>query len=255
VFEFCYVSRSGRQLRFLLLLFSAGPAVFAVESYSSKISVLESEMLREHALIFDFGNVVAFFDYLRACERFGARLGIAGPALRDRLLAQGFVPILGEFESGRMTSDQFAREIMARAGLSVSYDEFVRDWQDIFWLNEPVARLIEALKSRDYTLILGSNTNVLHSAHFRRQFAATLDQFTQLVLSHEVGCLKPEPGFYSACVAASGLSAASCIFVDDAAENVEGARSAGLMAVQYVDPPGLLAELRRLGVQVSPDER
>jgi len=27
------------------------------------------------SLIFDFGNVVSFFDYLRACERFGHRLG------------------------------------------------------------------------------------------------------------------------------------------------------------------------------------
>jgi putative hydrolase of the HAD superfamily len=210
--------------------------------------------MRQPALIFDFGNVVAFFDYLRACERFGARLGLTGQELRDRLLNQDFVHVLGQFESGRMAPDRFARELMARAGLSVSYEEFVRDWEDIFWLNEPVARLVSLLKARNYTLILGSNTNVLHSSHFRRRFASTLDQFTKLVLSHDVGCLKPEAGFYAACVAAAGTSAGSCVFIDDMAENVAGARSAGLTAIQYVDTPGLRADLRRVGVDIGPDE-
>jgi putative hydrolase of the HAD superfamily len=209
--------------------------------------------MRQPALIFDFGNVVAFFDYLRACDRFGARLGVSGSALRTQLLDQGFAQILGQFESGRITADQFARDVMARAGLSLAYDEFVRDWEDIFWLNEPVARLIDALKSRGYTLVLGSNTNILHATHFRRRFAPTLGKFDHLVLSYEVGHIKPEAGFYSACVAAAGLPAAGCIFVDDVAGYVEGARTAGLAAVQYVDTPELIAALRRLGVEIPRD--
>ncbi|MFI5457181.1 MAG: HAD family hydrolase [Isosphaerales bacterium] len=212
------------------------------------------QMRREHALIFDFGNVIGFFDYLRACERFGARLGVTGPVLRQRVLDNGFAQILSQFESGKITPDGFAREVMARAGLSLPYEEFVRDWEDIFWLNEPVARLIDLLKSRGYTLILGSNTNVLHATFYRRQFAATLDQFNELVFSHEVGYLKPERGFYAACVAAAGFPAASCVFVDDIEENVEGARRAGLTAVRYIDTPGLIADLRRLGVEVPQDE-
>jgi putative hydrolase of the HAD superfamily len=209
--------------------------------------------MQKQALIFDFGNVVAFFDYLRACERFGARLGKSGQELRERLVNQDFVQILADFESGRISQHQFAREMMVRTGLDLTFEEFVQDWQDIFWLNESVARLIDRLKSRDYTLILGSNTNVLHSNHFQRQFAATMSRFNHLVLSHEVGFLKPEPGFYAACVAAARSSAGSCVFVDDVAENVEGARRAGLTALHYTDTPRLLAELQRLGVEVSPD--
>ncbi len=30
--------------------------------------------MREPAVIFDFGNVVGFFDYLKACERLGPGL-------------------------------------------------------------------------------------------------------------------------------------------------------------------------------------
>jgi len=210
--------------------------------------------MRQHALIFDFGNVVAFFDYLRACERLGARLGVTGPVFRQCLEAGGFAQVVREFESGRIAPDEFAREVMTRSGLSMSYEQFVHDWEDIFWLNEPVARLIDLLKSRGYTLILGSNTNVLHATYYRRRFAATLDQFNDLVFSHEVGHVKPDSRFYAACVAAAGFPAASCVFVDDMQENVEGARRAGLTAIQYIDTPGLIAGLRRLGVEVERGE-
>jgi putative hydrolase of the HAD superfamily len=139
---------------------------------------------------------------------------------------------------------------MIRSGLNLPYHEFVEAWQDIFWPNEPVARLIALLDAAGYTLVLGSNTNVLHSTHFRLQFASTLDRFDHLVLSHEVGHMKPDALFYEACVGAARRPPGSCIFVDDLLENVDGARRAGLIGLHYVDTPGLIAELGRLGVDV-----
>ena len=72
---------------------------------------------------------------------------------------------------------------------------------------------------------------------FRQRFAATLDRFDALVLSYEVGCMKPDARFYEACAKAAGVSAGSCIFIDDMAVNVEGARAAGLQGLHYVDTP------------------
>jgi FMN phosphatase YigB (HAD superfamily) len=208
--------------------------------------------MRLPALIFDFGNVVAFFDYLKAFDRLGARLGLRGEEVRKQLLAHGFAQTLARLEAGKLSPDDFAANIMAGLGLSLPFDDFARDWQDIFWLNQPVSRLIASLKSKSYTLILGSNTNSMHASHFRRQFATTLDQFDAFVLSHEVGCLKPDVRFYEACVRAAGVPAASCVFIDDIAENVEGARAAGLESVQYQDDASLIARLRDLAVEISP---
>ncbi len=44
--------------------------------------------------------------------------------------------------------------------------------------------------------------------------------------------------------------AASCVFIDDMPENVEGARQAGLRAIHYLTTGTLIDELRRLGVEV-----
>ena len=117
-----------------------------------------------------------------------------------------------------------------------------------------MARLLAFLKSRGYTLLLGSNTNILHSTFFLRRFASTFDGFDRFILSHEVGHMKPDRRFYQACVAAAGVPAASCLFIDDLPENVEGARRAGLIGLRYVETPALIADLRSHGVEVPPGE-
>ena len=89
------------------------------------------------------------------------------------------------------------------------------------------------------------------STHFRRQFASTLDLLDHLILSHEVGHMKPAPEFYAACVSAAGVPAGVCIFIDDLEENVDGARRAGLIGLHYVDTPTLIADLDRLGMASS----
>jgi putative hydrolase of the HAD superfamily len=62
--------------------------------------------------------------------------------------------------------------------------------------------------------------------------------------------MKPGREFFDACVRAAGRPASSCVFIDDIAENVVGARAAGLAAILYADTPGLLDALRRSGVEV-----
>jgi putative hydrolase of the HAD superfamily len=210
--------------------------------------------MREPVLIFDFGNVVGFFDYQRACERLARHVGMAGTAFRDRLIERGFARLLMEFESGRIEPEAFAARLMEISGVRLPFPDFARAWEDIFWPNESVARLIAFLKSRRYPLYLGSNTNVLHATHYRRQFAPTLDLFDGFILSYEVGHMKPGREFFDACVRAAGMPASSCIFIDDIAENIEGARAAGLTGLPYVDTPALIMDLARAGVEVPGGE-
>lgn len=203
------------------------------------------------ALIFDFGNVLAHFDYRRACECFGSRLGISGDAFLERVRGLGFSDLVQRYERGALSSPEFGETVCGLVGLSIPYDEFVAGWSDIFWLNEPVAQLVARLKALDFTLVLGSNTNDLHAAQFRRQFAETLVHFDRLVLSYEVGHIKPTAAFYHACAAAVGRPPGECVFIDDLAENVAGADAAGLRGIQYRDVASLVSDLRGLGVDVS----
>ncbi len=206
------------------------------------------------AVIFDFGNVIGFFDHGRAYARFGSRAGVDGDALRAMLHDRGFPALLGEFESGRVTARDFARRASGLIGVDVPFEDFKRDWADIFWPNESIVALVVALKAQGHPLALGSNTNITHADQFRRQFASTLGHFDALVLSYEIGVMKPDRGFYEACARSVARAPGECVFIDDVPENVVGARAAGLAALLYTTTQALIGDLVALGIEI-PDNR
>jgi putative hydrolase of the HAD superfamily len=205
--------------------------------------------MRRPVLIFDFGNVVAFFDFQKAYSVLESRSGLTREVLATRLRNNGFPALMERYESGAMDSLEFSRAVCGLVGVDLSHQEFTTAWNGIFTLNEPIARLVGTLKSRGYRLLLGSNTNELHASHFLREYAATMDHFDHLVLSYEVGHIKPAAEFFQACARLAGVEPSECIFIDDRPENVEGARQAGLTAIVFQDAEELLPELRRLGVE------
>jgi epoxide hydrolase-like predicted phosphatase len=205
--------------------------------------------MRRPVLIFDFGNVVAFFDFQKAYSVLESRSGLTREVLASRLRDNGFHALMERYESGGMGSSEFSREVCELGGVDLSHEEFVTAWNSIFTLNEPIAELVRMLKARGYRLLLGSNTNELHADHFLREYAETMAHFDHLVLSYQVGHIKPSVEFYRACARLAEVEPSECIFIDDRPENVEGARQAGLTAILFDHVDGLLPELRRLGVE------
>lgn len=199
-------------------------------------------------LAFDFGNVLAHFDYGRIYDRLGPLLGRSGLEVKERLAAEGFSALLGRFERGELSGREFAACVKGKLGLAISDDAFRSIWVDIFTLNEPLAGMIPNLKRRGYGLILGSNTNEWHFAHYRSAFAEPLDHFDGFVTSHEVGAEKPSERFFEALLRVAGRPAEECLFIDDMEENVAGARRLGIPGIVYREAGELVRELERRGV-------
>ncbi|WP_328604118.1 HAD-IA family hydrolase [Amycolatopsis sp. NBC_00345] len=72
------------------------------------------------------------------------------------------------------------------------------------------------------------------------------EYFDAIVFSGEVGVAKPDREIYLIAAERLGLSAATCVFVDDAVRNVKGAADAGLVGVHHVSVPATLGELAAL---------
>lgn len=207
---------------------------------------------RRPALVFDFGNVVAFFDYGRAFDRLAGTLGLDhdGPTLLEEARRAGLTGLVHEYERGAIGDVEFGERALGLLELAAPAESFRAAWADIFWLNEPVVDLIGRLDDAGYPLVLGSNTNAIHAEHFLGRFAEVFERFDGLILSYRVGHLKPSAEFYLACARAAGAEPGDCLFIDDLEENVEGARRAGLKGIRYDDPEGLVAALRQQGVEV-----
>jgi len=72
------------------------------------------------------------------------------------------------------------------------------------------------------------------------------DAFDQLVISAEVGIMKPDARIYQLALEKLNVAPAEAVFVDDFVVNVDGARAAGMYAILFTQPDRTLDELKQL---------
>jgi putative hydrolase of the HAD superfamily len=197
------------------------------------------------AIVFDFGNVVGFFDHHRTLERLAPWTSWTPRRMYDEIYSGS---LEDDVESGKITVDEFLAKFIERCELRCDVGHLRSACGDIFTPNPAVCELIPHLRQR-HRLILGSNTNALHAERFRRQFSRVLEYFHAQIVSYEIGVRKPKAGFFEACAAAAGEAPEACLFIDDLPANVAGAEAIGMRGLVYhpgVDLPG---ELRKRGVR------
>ena len=197
------------------------------------------------AITFDFGKVIGFFDHRLTSQRLAPHSALPPGELHAQLYGG---ELEGAYERGRLSTAEFLALARERGRLSCPEEVVGTAWADIFWRNEDVIALLPRLKPH-YRLLLGSNTNELHSRQFLRQFEDALTFFDHLVLSHQVGVRKPEPEFFRHCERLAGCPPSACLFIDDLPENVAGARACGWHGVVYTGIDQLRRDLADLGVR------
>jgi putative hydrolase of the HAD superfamily len=203
------------------------------------------------AIVFDFGNVVGYFDHLRTSRRLAEHSELPVDVIHAHL----FGGQLGDdYESGRLATSDFIRRVREVCQLRCSDELVAAAWADIFWPNPEVCALLPQLKP-SYRLLLGSNTNELHAQQFCRQFRDVFRHFDALVLSHEVGACKPNAAFFHHCQRRAGCPAGECLFIDDVSVNVAGALACGLHGIVYREMADLRKQLGTLGVLGSSDDK
>ena len=192
------------------------------------------------AVIFDLGRVIVPFDFRRGYARISALTGIPAEEIPARIRPTGLVD---RFESGKIAPRDFVEKLSALLNLQCSYEEFCEIWSSIFLPATLVPEaLLRAIAAR-YRLVLLSNTNAIHIDMVRATYPH-LQHFHQLILSHEVGAMKPSPLIYQRAVEAAGCLPEECFFTDDIPEYVEGARRYGIDAVQFESAAQIESELR-----------
>jgi FMN phosphatase YigB (HAD superfamily) len=195
-------------------------------------------------VISDFGRVVLWFDNTPFYQKMTAYCPKSVDEIRE--IVHRSAEFYELFDRGGLTPRQFYERAVALLDVRIGYDEFVAAYIDIFSRNQPVLDLYRSLKGR-YKLMLLSNTDPLRFGFARGKFPDAMF-FDDYVLSYEVKALKPGPEIFEEAVKRAGVPAASCVFIDDMEENVEGAAALGLKTILYKPDTDLGSALRTLGV-------
>jgi HAD superfamily hydrolase (TIGR01509 family) len=198
--------------------------------------------MNQPAIIFDLGKVLVDFDYTIAARKIAARCTKPPENLHGFL---GSSPLLVEYESGRLTREQFFGAVREAAGFQGEIAEFGKFFAEIFSPIGPMIELHAALRRRGLPTYIFSNTNDLAVEHVRRDFPF-FKHFDGYILSYEVGAMKPQPAIYEAMENMSGRRGADLIYIDDRLENVEGGSARGWRTILHETPQKTRAALETL---------
>ena len=181
-------------------------------------------------IIFDFGGVILDINPDLSRRKFAVMLG-EGNARR---LEEEQVP--QQYESGRMTRDEFIAKINQIGGTNYSEEEILNAWNAMLLsYQSPRIEWIKRLR-KTHKLLMLSNTNESHFEYFHNkliaEYGVTFYQlFDHVYLSHEMGLLKPSLEIFQKVIEEQQINPARTLFIEDTQRNADAARKVGLQTL------------------------
>ncbi len=145
---------------------------------------------------------------------------------------------------GQASEDAAWTSLGARLNLA---PEMLAQLRHGFWagdqLDEGLVQFIRSLRPR---LKVGLLSNFAASLRALLAQYRLADTFDAIVISGEEGVVKPEARIYQLAAERLGTPIGDCLFVDDFADNIAGARRAGMQALHFAPVEAAKMELERL---------
>lgn len=114
-------------------------------------------------------------------------------------------------------------------------------------INEELLSIVKSLK-KHYRVGLLSNTSDLHAQI--NQERGLYAHFNPLLISCEIGHIKPQKEIFELALKKLALPAQECVFIDDRQEHLEIPRRMGFHVIHFQNNAQLLNALTRLGIRI-----
>ena len=181
-------------------------------------------------IAFDLGGVVLALSYEQAVRRF-EEIGLADA--RQRLDAFEQKGIFGDLESGRITAEDFRRELSKLVGRELTAEDCSWAWHGyVDYVPKRNLEAIQSLRARGYKVCLLSNTNPFMMQWADKDFDGEGHPisyfFDAMYLSYECKVMKPRREIFEQMLEGQQARPEETLFVDDGPRNVEAAAALGM---------------------------
>ena len=196
------------------------------------------------ALVIDLDGVIRHWDEASLAEAeaaLGLPAGAIGAAAFDPVR---FQPAL----TGKISFEQWCSSLgeAVAAEHGVAADAVAKAFAETRWdVDAEVLALVDRVHERAPVALL---SNASSSVAEDVQRAGLADHFDTVVGSADIGVCKPDAAAFTTAAARLGVPPERCLMVDDLVDNVEGARAAGMQAVQFTDATALADALTDAGL-------
>lgn len=199
------------------------------------------------AVGFDIGGVILSSErpqFLRYCQ---AAFGVGMDEIQAAITYHQ-----QPLERGEIPLDEFWRRVTKALGVDYDPDVDLELWTEHYIQDTPIATVL--LELSDHLRANGIKTGVLSNTHMEHehlnQGRHIFDHFDKVMLSHEIGAVKPEPKAYLSLCHALGVIPSELVFIDDLSVNVEGANALGIHGIKYLGYADLAKRLREFGLSL-----
>ena len=195
-----------------------------------------------NTIIFDIGNVLLDFDYMKQFRRLFdeetaqtiANISVRKPEVwiemdRGVLSYEEAVALVVRGAPHLEKEIRLAiKELYAR----VESFPYARDW-------------VRSLKEKGYRIYILSNYGEKPFADSKERMSFLQHTDGQLI-SYEIREVKPSAAIYRAICERFSIDPSEAVFIDDSASNIAGAKDFGFHTVLFADYPGAIAQLKSL---------
>lgn len=200
-------------------------------------------------IVFDLGNVlIGWTPELAFADHFDDP-----SAARDWLERIGFHDWNYHQDGGRPFDEGLAA---LRAAHGTSDAEIMAGYTAGFpaSIRQPIAgswELAEALKTGGHRLFAITNWSADNWPAALAVYPRLTTLFEDIVVSGIERLLKPQPDIYLTLTGRNRIRPQDCIFIDDNAANIEGARAVGMDAIRFTNAPALASALGERGIGLA----
>jgi len=193
------------------------------------------------AVIFDWGGVLMRTEDPVPRSLWERQLGIPSGTLETSVHGS---TAWTRVQQGRLDTNGFWEEIARQLHID---PEQIPDFRYDFYrgdvLDRDLIELIRELRARGVVIGLLSN----NSSDLLLEIDALRigPFFDVIVISSQIGTLKPEPAAYQAVLQQLRTPPHNALLIDDSAQNVHGARALGMEAIHYIPGLDVRHELQR----------
>jgi len=207
--------------------------------------------MRTQAVVLDVGGVLAHNMWEPMLDDLAQRYHLDREEMQQTgLLLWETFAYVGESPANtwRDMEQRYWRLFLRMCDVPLSVEQLI-ELTDRYVVPMPGMRpILEQLRARDTRLVICSNNNEIWWP--RQAKALELDRFfapQNIILSSRIGAPKESPRLemFRAAVAAAGVPAPACFYVDDRSPIVERALAFGLDAVLFRGPDAFADELRK----------
>ncbi len=183
------------------------------------------------SIIFDIGNVLAWFNWEEVFKKYfneeefalASQASIANPDVWNEvdLGKKSFDSIMDTIKETQPELGDKIKTAVLEIYNNIKPFDYAKDW-------------LKEYKDRGYMVYILSN-------YGDYPYQLSKDRFTFLehsdgeLISYEVKTIKPNADIYSHLLRKFNLKADECIFIDDKEENVEGAINVGMKSVHFTN--------------------